>query len=109
MVYLPGKIIPVPLVPLTNHLDEEYLFNNLLQEDLYQILEVLFLVLLVLLALRDMVVNLAQLAQRVQLVQLVGGANPTFAGTPVSAGCFAGAGNSVASLSNYADIPASWK
>ena len=40
---------------------------------------------------------------------LQGGANPTFAGTPVSAGCFAGAGNSVASLSNYADIPASWK
>ena len=40
---------------------------------------------------------------------LQGGANPTFAGTPVSAGCFGGAGNSVASLSNYASIPASWK
>ena len=40
---------------------------------------------------------------------LQGGANPTFAGTPVSAGCFGGAGNSIASLSNYASIPASWK
>ena len=38
-----------------------------------------------------------------------GGANPTFAGTPVSTSCFAGAGNSIASLSNYASIPASWK
>jgi hypothetical protein len=38
-----------------------------------------------------------------------GAANPTFAGGPVSAGCFAGAGNSIASLSNYNDIPASWK
>ena len=40
---------------------------------------------------------------------LQGGANPTFAGTPVSTSCFAGAGNSIASLSNYASIPASWK
>ena len=38
-----------------------------------------------------------------------GGANPTFAGKPVSTSCFAGAGNSIASLSNYASIPASWK
>jgi hypothetical protein len=38
-----------------------------------------------------------------------GGANPTFAGTPVSTSCFAGAGNSITSLSNYALIPASWK
>ena len=40
---------------------------------------------------------------------LQGGANPTFAGTPVSTSCFAGAGNSIASLSNYTSIPASWK
>jgi hypothetical protein len=40
---------------------------------------------------------------------LQGGANPTFAGTPVSTSCFAGAGNSITSLSNYALIPASWK
>ena len=38
-----------------------------------------------------------------------GAANPIFAGTPVSVGCFGGAGNSLASISNYADIPASWK
>ena len=37
-----------------------------------------------------------------------GAANPVFAGKPVSAGCFGGAGNSAASLSNYADIPVSW-
>jgi hypothetical protein len=38
-----------------------------------------------------------------------GATKPTFAGTPASTGCFGGAGNSIASLSNYADIPASWK
>ena len=38
-----------------------------------------------------------------------GAANPTFIGKPVSASCFGGAGNSIASLSNYADIPADWK
>jgi hypothetical protein len=38
-----------------------------------------------------------------------GAASPTFVGKPTSAGCFGGAGNSIASLSNYASIPASWK
>ena len=38
-----------------------------------------------------------------------GGANPTFVGKPTSTSSFAGAGNSIASLSNYASIPASWK
>jgi hypothetical protein len=33
---------------------------------------------------------------------------PVFTNTPVSSRCFYGAGNSVASLSNYADIPANW-
>jgi hypothetical protein len=37
------------------------------------------------------------------------GSHPIFAGTPTSTQCFAGAGNSLASLSNYASIPASWK
>ena len=36
-----------------------------------------------------------------------GAANPTFSGTPVSAGCFSGHG--ISTVSNYADIPASWK
>ena len=36
-----------------------------------------------------------------------GEANPTFAGTPVSTGCFSG--HTIATVSNYADIPASWK
>jgi len=30
-------------------------------------------------------------------------------GTPTKTGCFGGAGNSLTSLSNYADIPADWK
>lgn len=36
-----------------------------------------------------------------------GAANPTFSGTPVSAGCFSG--HDISTVSNYADIPASWK
>lgn len=36
-----------------------------------------------------------------------GAKKPTFTGTPVSTGCFSG--HSIASLSNYADIPADWK
>jgi hypothetical protein len=40
---------------------------------------------------------------------LQGGANPTFVGTPGSAACFGGAGNSLTSLTNYASIPASWR
>ena len=38
-----------------------------------------------------------------------GAANPIFVGTPISTGCFGGAGNSLTSLTNYASIPASWK
>ena len=38
-----------------------------------------------------------------------GAAKPTFTGTPVSTSCFGGAGNSTTSLTNYNDIPASWK
>jgi len=34
---------------------------------------------------------------------------PVFAGTPVSASCWAGAGNSLTSLSNYASIPTAWE
>lgn len=30
-------------------------------------------------------------------------------GTPITTGCWAGAGNSAASLTNYASIPAGWK
>jgi hypothetical protein len=37
-----------------------------------------------------------------------GATRPVFAGTPISSRCFYGAGNSVVSLSNYADIPANW-
>jgi hypothetical protein len=37
------------------------------------------------------------------------GTAPTFSGTPVSASCYGGAGNSLASLDNYDDVPASWE
>jgi hypothetical protein len=37
------------------------------------------------------------------------GTHPTFSGTPVSASCYGGAGNSLASLDNYGDVPASWE
>ena len=37
------------------------------------------------------------------------GTSPTFSGTPSSAGCFGGAGNSPASLNNYASIPSQWE
>lgn len=37
------------------------------------------------------------------------GSHPTFSGTPTSAGCFGGAGNSLTSLDNYASIPSQWE
>jgi hypothetical protein len=37
------------------------------------------------------------------------GSHPIFNGTPVSTLCFGLGGNSIASLSNYASIPASWR
>jgi hypothetical protein len=38
-----------------------------------------------------------------------GPANPTFSNYPGTTSCFGGAGNSLTSISNYADIPAAWK
>lgn len=38
-----------------------------------------------------------------------GAANPTFSGTPAATDCYNGAGNSTTSLTNYNDIPTSWK
>lgn len=35
--------------------------------------------------------------------------NYTFAGTPITVGCYGGNGNSATSLTNYVDIPAAWK
>lgn len=37
------------------------------------------------------------------------GSHPTFSGKPTSTHCFGGAGNSLASLVNYASIPTSWE
>jgi hypothetical protein len=38
-----------------------------------------------------------------------GATRPTFSGRPTATTAFSGAGNSAASLSNYTDIPASWR
>jgi hypothetical protein len=38
-----------------------------------------------------------------------GAANPVLSARPVSAGCYGGAGNSLTSLDNYADVPSDWK